>query len=238
MLLRLALAAVLLAAPATAQSLKIGLKAAVDNADPAQLYTPNRNVHLQVYEPLVAQDPQSHLLPGLATSWRSVDPTTWELKLRENVRFSDGTPFTAADVIFTIRRIQVSEGTRTYRIYTRDIAEMEAPDPHTLIIHTKAPAAGLPVNLTAFGIVSAKAAKDAVNEDFNGGRAAVGTGPYRWVRYLPGQSVTLERNPAWWGGAVPWASVEYRFHPERQRAGGGAAGGGHGRDRHGAAQFV
>ena len=198
-------------APALAQDLRIALKAAVDNADPAQLYTPNRNVHLQVYEPLVGQDERSRLLPGLAASWRSLDPLTWEFKLRPGVRFQDGTPFTADDVIFTIRRIQVSEGIRTYRIYTRDIGAMEAPDPLTLIIHTLTPAAGLPVNLTAFGIVSAAAAKDATAEDFNGGRAAVGTGPYRWARYLPGQSVLLERNPAWWGGLAPWARVEYRF---------------------------
>ena len=207
------LAALLAAIPAAAQDLRIGFKAAVDNADPAQLYTPNRNVHLQVYEPLIRQDAQSRLLPGLARSWRSLDPLTWELKLEPRAVFQDGTPFTAEDVIFTVKRIQVSEGTRTYRIYTRDIASMDAPDPHTLLIHTTTPAAGLPVNLTAFGIVSAKAAKDATGEDFNGGRAAIGTGPYRWVRYTPGQSVLLERNPAYWGGPVRWARVEYRFIP-------------------------
>lgn len=203
----------LLAAPAGAQDLRIALKAAVDNADPAQLYTPNRNVHLQVYEALVGQDEQSRIKPGLALSWRSLDPLTWEIKLRPGVVFSDGSPFTAEDVMFTIRRIQVSEGVRTYRIYTRDIVAMEAPDPLTVVMRTAAPAAGLPVNLTAFGIVSARAAKDAAADDWNGGRAAVGTGPYRWVRYQPGQSVVLERNARWWGGPVPWARVEYRFVP-------------------------
>lgn len=216
--LRAVLAALLLLGagvwgPASAQELRIGLKAAVDSADPAQLYTPNRNVHLQVYEPLVAQDAQSKLLPGLAVSWRSVDPLTWELKLRPGVLFQDGSPFTAEDVMFTIRRIQVSEGLRTYRIYTRDIVAMEAPDPLTVVLRTRQPAAGLPVNLTAFGIVSARAAKDAGAEDFNGGRAAVGTGPYRWVKLTQGQSVVLERNPGWWGGTAPWARVEYRFIP-------------------------
>ena len=210
--LPIVLALIVSPGPARAQELRIALKAAVDSADPAQLYTPNRNVHLQVYEPLIQQDDQSHLLPGLALSWRIVDPLTWELKLAE-AQFSDGTAFGAEDVMFTIRRIQVSEGTRTYRIYTRDIAAMEAPDAHTLLIHTSTPAAGLPVNLTAFGIVSARAAKDATAEDFNGGRAAVGTGPYRWVRYLPGQSVSLARNERYRGGAVPWATVEYRFVP-------------------------
>ncbi len=209
----LATVLLLLAGPAWGQELRIALKAAVDNADPAQLYTPNRNVHLQVYEALVGQDERSRIKPGLALSWRSVDPLTWELKLRPGVVFSDGSPFTAEDVIFTIKRIQASEGVRTYRIYTRDIVAMEAPDPLTVVLRTAAPAAGLPVNLTAFGIVSARAARDATAEDWNGGRAAVGTGPYRWVKYLPGQSVVLERNGRWWGGAAPWARVEYRFVP-------------------------
>ncbi len=208
---KLALLAGMLATGAQAQDLRIGFKAAVENADPAQLYTPNRNVHLQVYEPLINQDEKLHMQPGLATSWRSVDPTTWEIKLQPNVKFQDGSPFTAEDVIFTIRRIQTSEGVRTYRIYTRDVAAMEAVDATTLRIHTNTPAALLPVNLTAFGIVSAKAAKDATNDDFNGGRAAVGTGPYRWVKFTPGQNVLLERNPGYWGAAAPWAHVEYRF---------------------------
>ena len=199
--------------PTQAQTLRIALKAAVDNADPAQLYTPNRNVHLQVYEPLIRQDEHAQRLPGLALTWRPLAPLTWEIKLRPGVTFSDGTPFTAQDVIFTINRIQVSEGVRTYRIYTRDIAAMDAPDPQTLIIHTPTPAAGLPVNLAAFGIVSAKAAKDATSDDWNGGRAAIGTGSLRWIKYTPGQSVILERNPAWWGGPIPWTHVEYRFVP-------------------------
>jgi peptide/nickel transport system substrate-binding protein len=210
----LLLAACLLAAlPAHAQDLRIGFKAAVDSADPHQLYTPNRNVHLQVYEPLVVQDAQQRLKPGLAKSWKPLDPLTWEITLEERANFQDGTPFTADDVIFSVNRARAAEGVRTYRIYVRDIAAMEAKGPKTLIVRTLAPAPMLPTNLSAFGMVSAKAAATASSADFNAGPAAIGTGPYRWAKFIPGQEVVLERNPGWWGGAVPWAKVSYRFVP-------------------------
>jgi peptide/nickel transport system substrate-binding protein len=200
-------------APVAAQELRIGFKAAVDGSDPHQTYTPNRNVQLHVYEPLVRQDEHIQPLPGLAESWQVVDPTTWEFRLRRGVMFQDGAPFTADDAMFSIKRAQTIEGIRTYRVYLRDIASMEAPDAHTLVIHTRAPAPLLPAGLAAIAMVSARAADGATEADFNGGRAAIGTGPYRWVRFTPGQDVVLERNPTYWGDAEPWSRVIFRFVP-------------------------
>ncbi len=82
------------------------MKAAVDSADPHLLFTPNRNVQQHVFEPLIFQDAHLKPLPGLAESWRPINPTTWEFKLRRNVTFHDGTPFTARDVAFSIKRGQ------------------------------------------------------------------------------------------------------------------------------------
>ena len=186
------------------------MKAAVDGADPHLLFTPSRNVQLHVYEPLMVQDARMLPTPGLATAWRATGPDTWELTLRENVKFSDGTPFTAADVVFSIKRAQTIEGARTYRAYLNSIASVEAIGPHQVRIRTREPAAQLPFNLTTIGMVSARAAQGATGEDFNGGRAAVGTGPYRWVRWTPGQSVVLERNGTYWGGEEPWMRVLFR----------------------------
>jgi peptide/nickel transport system substrate-binding protein len=199
--------------PAGAQELRIGMKAAVDGADPHQLYTPNRNLQLHVYEPLLWQDERLHPQPRLAASWRVVDPLTWEFTLREGIAFQDGSPLTADDVAFSIRRAQQIEGARTYRVYVRDIASVEATGPRTVRIRTRAPAPSLPSLLTSFGIVSARAAQDATPADFNGGRAAVGTGPYRWIRFTPGQDVVLERHAGYWGGAEPWSRVTFRFVP-------------------------
>ncbi|MGV0819819.1 ABC transporter substrate-binding protein [Martelella sp. AMO21009] len=215
---RTALLAILIAGlmtgAATAKDLVIGMKAAVDNADPHQLYTPNRNVDLQVYEPLVYQDRYLRPVPWLATSWKPLDDTTWEFRLREDVKFSNGTPFTAQDVVFSLNRGITIKGLRTYAGYLKDIASVEAKDDHTVIIKTKTPTSMLPWNLTSIGMVSAKAAKDATEEDFNGGSAAIGTGPYRWIKWTPGDSVVLEKNPDYWNGVEPWDKVTYRFIPD------------------------
>ena len=104
-----------------AQELRIAMKAAVDSADPHLLFTPNRNVQQHVFEPLIFQDAHLKPLPGLAESWRVINPTTWEFKLRRNVNFHDGTPFTARDVVFSIKRGQATTGIRTYRHYLKDI---------------------------------------------------------------------------------------------------------------------
>jgi peptide/nickel transport system substrate-binding protein len=205
------LATLAAASPAGAQELRIGMKAAVDGADPHQLYTPNRNVQLHVYEPLAWQDERLHPQPRLAASWRVVDPLTWEFTLREGVTFHDGSPLTAEDVIFSIRRAQEIQGARTYRVYVRDIAAMEAVGTRIVRIRTTAPAPTLPAMLTSFGIVSARAAADAAQSDWNGGRAAIGTGPYRWTRFTPGAEVVLDRAATYWGNAEPWSRVTFRF---------------------------
>ncbi|BDG74748.1 ABC transporter substrate-binding protein [Roseomonas fluvialis] len=202
------------AAPAQAQTLRIGMKAAVDGSDPHQSYSPNRNVQMHVYESLVNQDQYLQPLPGLAESWRVIDDTTWEFRLRDGVAFHDGTPLTAADIAFSLRRAADARGLRTYSAQLRSFASVEEVDARTVRIRTRGPAPLLHVNLTTIMIVSAAAVgANATEEDFNGGRAAVGTGPYRWVRFTPGSDVTLERAPRHWGPPEPWQRVVFRFIP-------------------------
>ena len=209
--MHLALGALLMALPATAQTLRIGFKAAVDGADPHLTFTPNRNVQLHVWETLTTQDLTMRVQPGLAETWRSIDPLAWEFRLRPGVTFSDGSPFTSEDAAFSVRRAQAATGPRTYSASVRNVTATETPDPHTLILRTSAPTPLQPDLLAAIAMVSARAARDAVDADFNGGRAAIGTGPYRWVRWTPSQDVVLDRNPAWRGTPEPWERVIFRF---------------------------
>ncbi len=213
MLKRFLAAALLLAAPAAAQELRIGFKAAVDGSDPHQNYTPNRNVQLHVYEPLVAQDAFMRPIPGAASSWRVVDPTTWEFTLRDGLAFHDGTPVTAEDVVFSIRRARAITGLRTFVVQTRAVASVEAKDARTVVIRTNGPAPLLPSQLAVIAIVSARAADGAGEAEFNGGRAAIGSGPYRWVRFTPGQDVVIERAERHWREPEPWQRVTFRFIP-------------------------
>lgn len=197
-------------APALAQELRIGMKAAVDSADPHLTYTPNRNVGLHVFETLTDLDPTLRPVPGLAASWTAPDERTWVLTLREGVRFHDGSPFTSEDAAFSIRRAQAVQGARTYASAVRNVAAIETPDARTLVLRMRAPNPLQPHQLAAIGIVSARAAVDAAEADFNGGRAAIGTGPYRWVRWTPGAEVVLERAETWRGPPEPWARVTFR----------------------------
>src|SRR5690242_7100346 len=93
------------AAPSRAanDALTIGLAATVTAVDPHFQYTgSNIAVSRHFFDPLILQDEHQHLIPGLAVSWRALDDTTWEFKLRQGVKFHDGTPFTAADVAYTL----------------------------------------------------------------------------------------------------------------------------------------
>ena len=97
------------ALPAAAQNkprdINIGLQAAITSMDPHfHNLSPNNSMMLHFFEPLIMRDDNQKLVPGLATSWKATDELTWEFKLRKNVRFHDGSPFTAEDVAFSLKR--------------------------------------------------------------------------------------------------------------------------------------
>ena len=103
-----ALAAMLVAVPATvnaAGELTIGLASEPTSIDPHfHNLTPNNALARVIFDRLIMPDEKQQLRPGLAVSWKPIDDTTWELKLREGVKFHDGSPFTADDVVFTFQR--------------------------------------------------------------------------------------------------------------------------------------
>ena len=202
-----------MAQAAAAQTLRIGVRAAMTTADPASSFNPDRGITLQVYEPLLLQNPDVMPVPGLAASWTLRDSTTWAFKLRAGVVFQDGSPLTPADVVFSMERIRKVDVTQSYRANLRDVVAVEAQGEDTVLVRTRNPAPTLPADLATIPILSARAAEGASGEDFNGGRAAVGTGPYRLVKWSPGQGVSLERNPRYWGLRPPWERVEIRFIP-------------------------
>ncbi|MDP2706471.1 MAG: ABC transporter substrate-binding protein, partial [Burkholderiales bacterium] len=90
---------------AAAADLRIGLSADVTSLDPHYLAAqPNINIGWHVFDALTRVDERARLIPGIATSWRAVDATTWEFKLRKGVKFHDGSELTAADVAFSLER--------------------------------------------------------------------------------------------------------------------------------------
>jgi peptide/nickel transport system substrate-binding protein len=198
---------------ARAAELRIGLAADVTSMDPHFLnFAPNVNIGWHVFDALTHVDEDTRLIPGLAVSWRAVDPTTWEFRLRRGVRFHDGSELTAEDVVFSIERtLQVANG--QFRVFTRRIVAKEIVDAHTLRLKTATPYAMVPYDLDSVFIVSKKAAARARPEDFDSGKAMIGTGPFRFLRFARGDRVELARNDAYWGGKPDWDKVSFRIVP-------------------------
>ncbi len=209
-----AAAALGLAAPAArSQDLVVGLSTPVTSLDPHfHNLTPNNNVADHVFEKLVGKDAKEQLKPLLAESWKALDDLTWEFKLRKGVKWHDGSDFTAADVIESIKRIPtVPNSPASFATYTRPIAEVTAPDKLTLRIKTLRPHPLLPNDLVAVRIIPAKLATGAKTEEFNSGKLMVGTGPYKFKEYVAGDRVVLERNDAYWGAKPHWKTVRMRM---------------------------
>ncbi|MFE0752497.1 ABC transporter substrate-binding protein [Inquilinus sp. NPDC058860] len=198
---------------ATAQTLTVGVRAGPLSIDPhftASGVSAEALKH--VFDTLVKSGNNLELEPGLATSWKALDDTTWEFKLREGVKFHDGSDFTAEDVKFSIERIPLVTGPNPATIYVRQVKSVEIVDPHTIRVHTNGPAPTLPNDFIRLFIVSHVAAKDystkeTANEGFNTGKAAIGTGPYKFVSWTPKEQLVLERFDDYWGGREPWQTV-------------------------------
>ena len=180
--------------------------------DPHFLFaTTNTAVSRHIFDAVTNRDEELQPRPGLAESWRLVDPMTWEFKLRAGVTFHDGTPLTAEDVVFSIARIAaLPNNPNPYTPLTRSIDTAEAVEPLLLRIRTKFPDAILPNQLAGVFVVSRNAAREAQPADFRSGKAAIGTGPYRFVAWRPGDRLELARNDTYWGGVQPWERVSMR----------------------------
>ena len=207
----------LLPALATAQgiqtTLNMAVGAPVTSLDPHyHQLSPNNAVADMIFDGLVNRSAREHTIPGLATSWRAVDPTTWEFKLREGVRFHNGNAFTAEDVAFTLARVpRVPNSPSSFTLFTRPIIAVEIIDAHTIRLKTATPHPLMPTDIANLRIIDRETAENATTEDFNAGRAAQGTGPWRVVEHRTGDRIEFARNDQYWGGAPAFARVNYRM---------------------------
>jgi len=212
--LALAAAFALAGASAGAADLTIGLNVTPTSMDPHYHYVSQNSSPLaHVLEPLVAMEGDRTLHPALAVSWRAIDPTNWEFKLRPGVKFHDGSDFTAEDVAFSYKRVPlVPNSPSSFAIFLRSIAETTVVDPHTIRFRTHAPNAELPIELSQVFILSHKAASGPAAEgkttaQLNAGDGLVGTGPYRFVGFVPNERMNVRANPGYWGAKPAWENV-------------------------------
>ena len=201
------LIASLAAAGASAATLRIASANDPQSLDPhslALLY--QSRVVSQVYESLVNRDRNFALEPSLALSWQPVDARTWRFRLRPNVRFHDGSPFTADDAVFSIERALARTSQRSFQL--RGVTGARKVDDHTIDILLSAPDAVLPDKLLLLGMMSKAWAQKhgvLVPQDYNAKqetyavRNANGTGPYKLRSYESDNRTVLVAHDAWWG---------------------------------------
>lgn len=208
-------AAILSVAPAAsvAQTLTIAVAAPVTSIDPHHHdVAANNAVASHLFDALTATDATGRVRPALARSWRALDATTWEFTLRDGVRFHHGTPLAADDVAFSLARApSLPNSPSGFAQTLRMVAEVHVVDGTTLRLRTRAPHPLLPHDLARVMVLDRETHDGATNEAFGTGRVAFGTGPYRFVRYLPGEAIEFERNDDYWGEREPWVRATVRF---------------------------
>jgi peptide/nickel transport system substrate-binding protein len=171
-------------------------------------------ISFNIFDNLTARHPDGKLNPGLATEWKSTGTTTWQFKLRQGVKWHDGAPFTSADAKYSIERTyDPAAKTMVSTVFTT-IDRIEAPDPGTLVIHTKKPDPLLPARLAFYGgqIVPKKYLETVGPDAFN--QKPVGTGPVRLASWTKDDKAVLEANPDYWGGKIDVDRVVFRPIPE------------------------
>ncbi|WBV43826.1 ABC transporter substrate-binding protein [Pseudoroseomonas cervicalis] len=196
-----------------AQTLSLAVAAPPTSLDPHyHTLSPNNMVAEHFFDKLVHRDANAKLVPGLAESWRMVSDDTWEFKLRQGVKFSNGDAFTAEDVVFTIKRVpNVVNSPGSFSIYTRGIVSSEIVDPHTIRFKTNGVYPLLPYDLNNVFIICKAVGDNVATGDFNNGKAVIGTGPFRLQSFTPDDRVVMTRNEEYWGDKPDWRQVTYRF---------------------------
>jgi peptide/nickel transport system substrate-binding protein len=144
----------------------------------------------------VELDPRSEPKPGLATSWDHPDDTTWVFHLRD-AKFQDGSPLTADDVVYTFQTTMDPKLASRWRGQLTPIKSITAVDSRTVRLETSQPYAPL-LEYMELGIVP-RALASAANADMQA--HPVGSGPMRLAGWQRGNSISLDANPDYWGGA-------------------------------------
>ncbi len=159
----------------------------------------------QIYEGLVRYDKNYQIQPALATKWTQISPTQVRFELRRGVKFHDGAPFTADDVVFSITRVMTPPSNMISSV--QSVKEVKKVDDFTVDLILKGPNPVLLRELTEARIMnkawaeknnSVKAQDYAGKEENFASRNANGTGPFMLVGWQPDVKLTLKKNPNWW----------------------------------------
>lgn len=171
-------------------------------------------VYANVFEGLTRIGPSGEVLPALAESWEiSDDGTVYTFKLRSGAKFHDGTDFDAEDVKYSLDRARAEESTNAQKGLFAAIDTVEATDPATVTVTLKQPQGSFLYNL-GWGDAVIVAPESAETNAEN----PVGTGPFKFDNWARGSSITIVRNPDYWGEPVALERAEFRVIPDAAAA--------------------
>ncbi|MDQ0189881.1 hypothetical protein JI721_05205 [Alicyclobacillus cycloheptanicus] len=180
--------------------------------DPGLQYnTESYTVYRNIFDNLLHRDPKTEkIVPWIATSWKQQSPTTWVFTIRKGVKFQNGESLTANDVAFSLQRI-LNPSLNSPQLSNFSAVKSVSASGDTVTITTAQPDPTLLNELVTLSIVPEQYIKAHGNQYFN--LHPVGSGPYEFVSWVQGSSVTLKANPHYWGGEPSIKNVEFRSVP-------------------------
>ncbi len=182
--------------------------------DPQSHYeTPAFNVLLNVYETLLVRNDEMKLTPLLATSWKLVNDTTWEFALRRGVKFQNGEDFNAAAVKFSLERIADGKNKLKQTTLVGIISRVDVVDDYTVRVVTTKPYPYLDAQLAHIGAIMPPKYTLEKGPSYIAANP-VGTGPYKFVRWVKDDQLQLEANEKYWGGSPKIKKIIFRPIPE------------------------
>jgi peptide/nickel transport system substrate-binding protein len=205
----------------TKRDLVIAQGSDVTSLDPhASTLSSDSRIAFNIFDTLIRRYSDGSLHPALATTWKRTTPTTWQLALRSDVRWHDGARFSSVDAKYSLDRTYDAT-LKAARLlgawWTEAIERTEAPDPGTLIIHTRWPDLLLPARLASCaGTMVPWTHIDRVGfKAFN--EHPVGSGPLRFVSRSKRDQCLLDANPDYWDGRVDVDRVVFKSVPDPER---------------------
>ncbi len=193
-------------------TLVVDLDAAPSNLDPGLQYNLESYwVYRNMFDQLLTDNPKTNAIePDVATSWKNVSPTQWTFTIRTGIKFTNGQPLTAQDVAYSLDRI-ISPSFDSPQAPNFSEVKSVAASGNQVTITTTQPDPVLLGNLTTLSIVPKNYIVAHGNAYFN--LHPIGSGPYELQQWVQGSTVTLVRNPHYWGKEPIFPSVEFRAVP-------------------------
>ncbi|SCB15936.1 ABC transporter substrate-binding protein [Rhizobium multihospitium] len=181
--------------------------------DPQLQWNPDSYfVYRNIFDNLVTRDNAGKIVPQIATSWKNVSDTEIAFTLRDDVHFHDGSVLTAGDVAFSVNRIIDPKFASPQRAQFGKIVKAAVTGDHEVTLTLKTSSPALLAALTNLSIVPEHVVEKVGNAAFN--LQPVGSGPYSFVKWDKGVSVTLARNDGYWGAKGPFATAVFRAVPD------------------------